>query len=304
MDKASALAKRLHFITPMNRISLGLLMSRSSKLYRAIRWRAADVLLLILLIAVFFALSNVQPFQRQFNLSDSTISHPFAEHERVTNGNLFLYSTGIPLILIIVIGLIVNVPGYKVYDTYAAALGLLIAVAVTSTTTDILKNFIGRCRPDFLARCIPRAGTPLNTWVLAQDVCTTTNIDRLMDGFRTTPSGHSSLSFAGLLYFSLWLAGQLAVTHELVGAWRSVVASIPCFGAAYIAFSRTQDYRHHFVDVFIGSFIGCAIGAWAYFRGFPSLKHEYAHHSRVSLRLINEKSLQDDVPYDSIDETV
>lgn len=304
MDQLTALAKHFHFITPMNRISLGLLMSRSSKLYRILRWRAADLLLLVLLIGVFFALGKVEPFQRQFNISDLSISHPFAEHERVTNKQLFLYSTGIPLILIIALGLVMNVPGYKVYDTYVAALGLLIAVAVTSTSTDVLKNFIGRCRPDFLARCIPRAGTPLNTWVLAKDVCTTTNTDRLMDGFRTTPSGHSSLSFAGLLYFSLWLAGQLAVTHELVGAWRAVVASIPCFGAAYIAFSRTQDYRHHFVDVFIGSFIGCVIGSWAYFRVFPSLFNAHAYHSRVSLGLVNEKLLADDIPYDSIDETV
>lgn len=237
----------------------------------------------------------MQPFQRQFSLNDMTIQHPFAEVERVSNFQLFLYSTFFPLATVGVLSLIFTKPSAKIYTAYVSVLTLLVSVFTTSFVTDILKNHIGRLRPDFLARCIPAAGTPTDVLVLAKDVCTTKNINRLMDGFRTTPLGHSSLSFAGLLYTSLWLAGQLKVTLPQVGAWRCAVAFTPVFGAMLIALSRTQDYRHHFVDVFIGLVLGSVIAAWAYFRIFPRLTDEKSH--QPILLLLSE---EEDIEYDAV----
>lgn len=224
-----------------------------------------------LLILVFPIIGRIQPFQRQFKLNDTTIQHPFAEHERVTNLQLFFYCTWAPVITVGLFSLIFSKPGARLYTAYVSVLGVFVSVFSTSTITDILKNHIGRLRPDFLARCVPAKDTPTDVLVLAKDVCTTDNIGRLMDGFRTTPLGHSSLSFAGLLFATLWLCGQLRVTKSEVGAWRCAVAIVPAFGASLIALSRTQDYRHHFIDVFIGLVLGSCVAMWLYFRLFPAL---------------------------------
>lgn len=244
-------------------------------------WRFTDAVLVVILLVVFHLVYDIQPFQRQFYVNDLLISHPFAEHERVTNNQLFLYAGAVPLVTIAVVSLVITKPKNKIYVTYVSLIGLLLSLFITSVTTDILKNAFGRHRPDFLARCVPSKDAPKDVLVYAVDVCTTTDIGRLMDGFRTTPLGHSSLSFAGLLYLLYFLTAQLAATRPQAGAWRSVVAFTPVVGAALIALSRTEDYRHHFIDVFVGLVLGSVIGLWLYFRLFPGLAAEYCYEPRL-----------------------
>ncbi|EDK40090.2 hypothetical protein PGUG_04188 [Meyerozyma guilliermondii ATCC 6260] len=248
-----------------------------TSLHAAGRAKVADLGLVAVLIVLFFFTGSIEPFQRQFSLDDLTISHPFAEHERVTNHELFVYCLLVPFVMICVASIVSARRGSRASVTYISLLGLIIAVFLTSVATDILKNFFGRLRPDFLARCEPAAGTPTDILVLAKDVCTTKNKGRLLDGFRTTPSGHSSLSFAGLGYLSLWLSGQLVVASPNVGSWRIVVAWVPAFGAALIALSRTMDYRHHFVDVTLGSILGMVISFVIYRHYFPGIAHEKSY---------------------------
>ncbi|OBA21233.1 PAP2-domain-containing protein [Metschnikowia bicuspidata var. bicuspidata NRRL YB-4993] len=235
-----------------------------------IRWRMSDLIYVVILLILYPTLYRIDPFERQFYINDLTILHPFAETERVSNTMLFVYSTWVPLVVIFVMSLAITSRASKLYVTYVSVLGLIISVFTTSIMTDVLKNSFGRHRPDFLARCVPRPDTPKDVLVYAKDVCTTDNAARLMDGFRTTPLGHSSISFAGLFFLSLWLSGQLAVTRPQVGALRWVAVFLPTFGAALIALSRTEDYRHHFVDVFVGLCIGLAVATWLYMRVFPS----------------------------------
>lgn len=280
-----------------NRVTLGL--DRNATMKSLIRWRFADILLLVGLFVVFMFTYYIPPFQRQFFVNDLTISHPYAETQRVSNGQLFFYSVWIPISVIVIIAMIFTKPANKIYVTFVSVVGHLITVFTTSVTTDILKNFIGRHRPDFLARCVPKDDAPLDVMVFAKDVCTTDNLDRLMDGFRTTPSGHSSLSFAGLGFLSLWLSGQLIIKHHKLGAWRSIIAWIPCFGASLIALSRTEDYRHHFVDVIIGSVLGFSIAYWGYFRYFPPLTHPKAYEP---ILIIDETDgAKDPYGYDTLD---
>jgi diacylglycerol diphosphate phosphatase/phosphatidate phosphatase len=242
------------------------------------KWRFSDLVLLAILAVLYVVTYDLPPFQRQFYINDLTISHPFATEETVSNTQLFVYAVWVPLLIIFVVSIILTKPKHKIYHTYVALLGLCLSVFITSITTNILKNFIGRHRPDFLARCVPKPDTLPDVLVFAKDVCTTDDMGLLLDGFRTTPSGHSSISFAGLLYLSLWLGGQLVINSEAVGSWRSLVAFLPSFCAALIAISRTEDYRHHFVDVIIGSILGSVIGWWSYFRLFPSLYNDKCYN--------------------------
>lgn len=253
----------------VNRFTLGL--DKVPHAAVALRWRIGDVILLAALFVGYTMSYWFKPFERQFYLNDLTILHPFAEVERVGNAQLFFYAAWLPLSTVTVVLMVITKPKNKLYVTFISLIGLSVSILLTSVMTDVLKNFIGRCRPDFLARCVPREGTPRDVMVFAKDVCTTDNLALLQDGFRTTPLGHSSLSFAGLGYLTLWLSGQFVIASARLGSFRAVVAGLPAFGATLIALSRTEDYRHHFIDVVIGSTLGMAIAWWSYRRYFPAV---------------------------------
>lgn len=236
-----------------------------------VKWRISDVIVLIVSIVVNVPVYYQHPFQRQFYINDLTISHPYAAHERVSNGLLLLCSLGIPLVSIITVWALLADKRHRWYLLYISLLGLFLSWTLNTLFTNYIKNWIGRLRPDFLARCEPKEGLPKDTLLNAVDVCTTQKVERLLEGFRTTPSGHSSESFSGLGYLYLWLSGQLITSHPQTGLWRKIVAFLPVLGAMLIALSRTQDYRHHFVDVILGSVIGSVFAHFIYKRNFPAL---------------------------------
>lgn len=86
-------------------------------------------------------------------------------------------------------------------------LGFLSSLIITSFLTDIIKNSVGRPRPDLISRCRPEKGTPEHTLV-AFTVCLETDHHILHEGWRSFPSGHSSFAFAGLGYLSLYALFQ------------------------------------------------------------------------------------------------
>lgn len=110
-----------------------------------------------------------------------------------------IYAGLIPLLVIICWAAVFRPKPYQVQLT---VLGLLVALMLTSLITDIIKNAVGRPRPDLVSRCVPKKGTPGNALV-AWTVCTQTNNHILQEGWRSFPSGHSSFSFAGLGYLSM-----------------------------------------------------------------------------------------------------
>lgn len=73
---------------------------------------------------------------------------------------------------------------------------------LTTFLADVVKNAVGRPRPDLIARCKPKEGTPEHT-LITIDSCTETHHHTLHDGWRSFPSGHSALAFSGLGYLAL-----------------------------------------------------------------------------------------------------
>src|SRR6185369_12749080 len=156
--------------------------------------------------------------------------------------------------------------GAPAHKHHVTILGLAIALILSSTLTDLVKNMVGRPRPDLISRCRPAPGTPENKLVTFE-VCTETDHHTLHDGWRSFPSGHSSFSFAGLGYTSLFLAGQLRIFAHAAPAGsvlghaekivrgdlvRALLCGVPLLGATMIAISRCQDYRHDVWDVTVG----------------------------------------------------
>ncbi|KAI5459372.1 phosphatidic acid phosphatase type 2/haloperoxidase [Mariannaea sp. PMI_226] len=212
----------------------------------------------------------VTPFHRMFSVNDLAISYPHAEHERVPVFMNFVYALFIPLGILIAYNLWARSSLAKHEVTY---LSFAISLVLTSFLTDIIKNAVGRPRPDLLDRCKPSAGTLANTLVTI-DVCTAANGHTLQDGWRSFPSGHSSFSFAGLGFLSLFFAGQLHVFRYSAGGRdlsRALICLIPLIGAALIAISRCEDYRHDVYDVCVGSILGMTVAYWSYRRHWPRL---------------------------------
>ena len=256
-----------------------------------VKWKLSDAIYVLIIYAldwVYF--EKIPPFQRQFTINDITLSHPFAEHERVPGDVLLNLITFVPAILMALVSALLTPRPFKIYVIYLSILGVFISMGTCIFVTDVLKNWTGRCRPDFLARCQPKEGLLPDVLYNAVDACTTKDFAKLQDGFRTTPSGHSSMSWSAFGYVSLWLNGQLNCSHVHRGAWRSIIAFLPCLVAFYVALSRTQDYRHHFIDIILGSLLGGFIAWWSYRRYFPSLHSKGCYIPYVLLGKINQEN--------------
>lgn len=229
-----------------------------------------------LFVYFFLVAEHAKPFNRQFSLSDPTIQHPFADNERVSGIECLLLASVIPLTIIGVCSSYLKAKHQKSQAEHfhllqITILGLLLALSIDGVITDIFKNWIARPRPDFLARCGPKKGTPLNTLV-GIEVCTAPLGERLLiDGMRSTPSGHASISFSGLLYVTLWLCGQFKVVQVKAPVYKLLLCILPVLCAFYISLSRTQDYRHHFSDIVLGGSLGSVIAVGIYHKFFPRI---------------------------------
>lgn len=111
--------------------------------------------------------------------------------------------------------------------------------------------------------------------LVGKEVCTAPPGYTLSDGWRSFPSGHSSTSFAGLGYLSLFIGSQLHFLRARVNSLIIVLTVAPLVAAAMIAISRLEDYRHDYADVFIGSLLGLATAYGTWHRFWPPLNSPY-----------------------------
>ncbi|KZF21005.1 acid phosphatase/Vanadium-dependent haloperoxidase [Xylona heveae TC161] len=230
---------------------------------------AADYLgIILLLVASALVQFFLEPFHRMFSLDDLAIKFPHAAVERVPVSYLLFVAGALPLIIIIV-WVVLFRPG--LHKSHVTILGFLISILLTSFLTDVVKNSVGRPRPDLISRCKPEKGTPEHTLVTFE-ICTETDHHVLHDGWRSFPSGHSSFAFSGLGYLALFFGGQMHVLRPRTDLARVLIALAPLLVATLIAISRCEDYRHDVYDVTIGSLLGMFVAWFSYRRYYPSLQ--------------------------------
>lgn len=212
--------------------------------------------------------------QRLSESQSASLTRHLAPLNQPTNPFLsalnFVYALFTPLGFLIAVNTLRRVSSQKHESTYLA---FAISLMLTPVITDIIKNAVGRPRPDLLARCQPSSDAPTDIPVDIS-VCTTDpNTHLLQDGWRSFPSGHSSFAFAGLGFTGIWLAGQLHVFHHhgKRDLPRALLCMVPLLGAALIAISRCEDYRHDVYDVTVGSALGMLVAWWSYRRHWPPL---------------------------------
>uniref|UniRef100_A0A803KUU4 Phosphatidic acid phosphatase type 2/haloperoxidase domain-containing protein n=1 Tax=Chenopodium quinoa TaxID=63459 RepID=A0A803KUU4_CHEQI len=92
----------------------------------------------------------------------------------------------------------------------------------------------------------------------------------IKEGHKSFPSGHTSWSFAGLGFLSLYLSGKIQVFDRRGHAGKLCVVFLPLLMAALVGVSRVDDYWHHWQDVFAGAILGLFISFVCYLQFFPS----------------------------------
>ncbi|KAE9411533.1 PAP2-domain-containing protein [Gymnopus androsaceus JB14] len=237
---------------------------------------APDWIITILLGVVFFSMDQfVHGFWRDFSVKDTSLRHPYAVHERVPTVALVFICFVAPLVIQPMINF-VSIRSW--WDLHNSTLGLFLALAMTGVITQFTKFTVGRPRPDVIDRCQPPSGyvdPPFGLSTAA--ICTQTDMSILKDGFRSFPSGHSSLSFAGLGFLAFYLAGKLHLFDHKAHIIKVWLFLTPFSAAALVAISRTMDYRHHWQDVLVGSILGTVMAYLSYRQYYPSLASEFCH---------------------------
>lgn len=199
--------------------------------------------------------SLVPPATRPFSLTDVSISYPFTEAETYTTLWLGIVVIVFPTTLFLGLIILDNKPT-KFQRFYKAISGLLFGVGVSMFITTFLKVRMAKLRPDFLARCVPilKKGES-STGLFTQEICSAPfGRTILLDGYRSNPSGHSSLAFSTMLFLSMWLLDVYGQKSN------SGLMKITCFLPLFVAFdiftSRIYDFRHDYYDVYFGTVIG------------------------------------------------
>jgi len=188
-------------------------------------------------------------------------------------------------------------------------LGLGLSVGAAFTITGALKNAIGKPRPDLMSRCIADptklAAVLQSTYTLATiDICTQTDNYILQDGFKSFPSGHSSVSFAGLFYLSIYIAGKLHVLDAKGEVWRTFLVMVPALGAALITGTRIMDARHHPFDVISGALLGILVAWGSYRQYFPPVSETWRKGRAYPIRAWGKTSRVAPTPAIMVDEDV
>ncbi|KAL1306049.1 hypothetical protein AAFC00_004175 [Neodothiora populina] len=207
-----------------------------------------------------------QPFHRMFSLDDRRIQYPHADIEHVPVVWLLIYALVLPCAIITIWSLVL----FKPHKIHVTMLGFAVSMLLTLFVTDIVKNAVGRPRPDLISRCRPATGTPEHELIDWQR-CTQTDHHVLHDGWRSFPSGHSSFSFSGFGYLAFFMMSQFRVCLPRAGLGKTLLAVSPFLGALLIAVTRLEDYRHDVFDVVVGSLIGLCISYLSWRRYYPAL---------------------------------
>jgi len=220
----------------------------------AVDWGVSIALFAVVHGITFF----LEPLDRFLPVNDPSVGYPSLP-DIVPTSALFILSTLLPWIAI---GLI-QIRHRSSHDFHHASLALIATILFTTTVTTALKYAAGRYRPNYMANSIN-------------------------DGKLSFPSGHSSMSFAGMTFLSLYLLGKFKLYHtdHTSSFAKSVLMVSPMTIAFFVALSRTIDYHHNYSDIIAGGLIGVAVAYLVYFMYYPPLHSHNSHKPKLHKDLV------------------
>lgn len=225
-----------------------------------------DWLILLLLVVIEIILFVIHPFYRFVGADMMTdLKYPMKDNT-VPVWAVPMYSILLP----VAIFLLFYIRRKDVYDLHHSILGLLFAVLITAVLTDAIKDAVGRPRPDFFWRCFPDGIDEYDRW--GNVVCHGKKSD-IKEGHKSFPSGHTSWSFAGLGFLSLYLSGKIKAFDRRGHVAKLCIVFLPILAACLVGVSRVDDYWHHWQDVFAGGLLGLVVATFCYLQFFPPPYH-------------------------------
>ncbi|XP_021296375.1 putative lipid phosphate phosphatase 3, chloroplastic isoform X3 [Herrania umbratica] len=230
------------------------------------RTHMLDWLILLLLVVIEVLLYIIHPFYR-FVGKDMMegLKYPLKSNT-VPVWAVPVYAVLLPMMIF----LLVYIHRRDVYDLHHAILGLLFSVLLTAVITDAIKNVVGRPRPDFFWRCFPDGKDAYDKW---GNVICHGDKSVIKEGHKSFPSGHTSWSFAGLGFLSLYLSGKVKAFDRRGHVAKLCIVFLPLLVASLVAISRVDDYWHHWQDVFAGGLLGLVVATFCYLQFFPPPYH-------------------------------
>ncbi|XP_059670640.1 lipid phosphate phosphatase 2-like isoform X2 [Cornus florida] len=245
------------------------------------RTHCYDWLILMLLGAMVLILNVINPFYR------------FVGKDMMTDLKYPLKSNTVPIWAVPVYAVILPMAIFfgfyihrrDVYDLHHATLGILFAALVTAVITDSIKDAVGRPRPDFFWRCFPDGKDLYDQ--LGNVICHGEK-SIIKEGHKSFPSGHTSWSFAGLGFLSLYLSGKIKVFDHRGHVAKLCIVVLPLLVASLIGISRVDDYRHHWQDVFAGGLLGLVVATFCYLHFFPPPYHAEGWGPYAYFRVLEE----------------
>ncbi|GAB1607698.1 phospholipid phosphatase 5-like [Argonauta hians] len=228
----------------------------------------AEALLRTLFFLIYVLTDGVKPFQRNINPEELWLYKNPETPSYVPVKLLWVIVIIIPMVSIVSCYL----RNRNKTDVSCALMGVTLSIFLTASLTNVIKLIVGRPRPDFFWRCFPDGKFVPNM------LCTGVP-QKINEGRKSFPSGHSSIAFAGLGFMTLYLFGKLHYfgQHGYGSTWRLVASIAPMFVATLVALSRYCDYHHHWQDITVGSLLGFIIAYNCYRQSYPALNSKFSH---------------------------
>ncbi|CAB3224491.1 unnamed protein product [Arctia plantaginis] len=226
-----------------------------------------EIVLRIILVSVFCYMETMQPFTRVIHKQTMEWEYMYPRHESyVPAGALWAIVLSVPCTLSLIAWAGCN----DCNDALEILLAWSLSLGINGVLTDMVKLIAGRPRPDFFYRCFPDG-------IETPDFKCTGDPADIIEGKKSFPSGHSSLSFCSLGMASAWLCGRLGVLSRRRGSGLRVITCLaPLMVAACVALSRTCDYHHHWQDILVGSILGYVVAIFCYRQYYNPLSSELA----------------------------
>ncbi|XP_068625973.1 phospholipid phosphatase 5 [Battus philenor] len=231
-----------------------------------------EIVLRIAILSLFCYMETLPPFVRVILPSELETDCKYPRRESyVPGGALWAIVLSVPCLLSLLAWGACN----DCNDAFEILLAWSLALGINGVLTDTMKLIVGRPRPDFFYRCFPDG-------VETADLQCTGDPADIMEGRKSFPSGHSSLSFCSLGVASLWACGRLGALGRRRGSAARVLACLaPLVVALCVALSRTCDYHHHWQDILVGSTLGFTVAMFCYRQYYNPLGSELAGVPRV-----------------------
>ncbi|XP_024037547.1 lipid phosphate phosphatase 2 isoform X1 [Citrus clementina] len=249
-----------------------------------------DWLIFLFLVVMDIILNAIDPFYRFVGKDMMTdLKYPF-KNNTVPVWAVPVYAVLVPVIIF----LIVYYHRRDVYDLHHAILGLLYSVLVTGVLTDAIKIAVGRPRPNFFWRCFPDG---IAVYDQFNNVVCHGDKHVVNEGHKSFPSGHTSWSFAGLGFLSLYISGKIKAFDRRGHVAKLCLVFLPLLFASLVGISRVDDYWHHWQDVFAGGLLGLVVATFCYLQFFPPPYHAEGWGPYAYFRFLREcESIQEGSP--------